>query len=211
MGCYTVQTASQLPSFRDKLSVPTSKIDKSSRNFDNYQSAFPKIPEERRYNWHRGGSLKLREKPYVYFWKEWTKFNSAFCIVKKKRPCKVTLYCVWRMRSRNYLCQLHLSIQLPHLPTDIFNSVSTHLRAKRLAWHTAVCRSCWQHWHIKKQVTTELSQQRTPWLITSSIFPIQHGVEKQAAVDRLHCRLESQHFRPAAGAFQTNDTSSLIV
>jgi hypothetical protein len=61
-----------------------------------------------------------------------------------------------------------LSTQLPKIHTDIFNSVSMHFKETWLAWRTAVCQSCSRHWHTKKQVAV-LSQQRTPWLITSSI------------------------------------------
>jgi len=87
----------------------------------------------------------------------------------------------------------------------------TRLREKRLAWSTAVCQSCSHHWHIQEQVTV-LSQQRTPWLITSSIFLFSmEWRRRRQSIEWLHCRLGTQHFRSAGGAFHTNDTSLLSV
>jgi hypothetical protein len=57
VGCYAAQIGSQLPTFRDNLSVPSSRAtvvtledgtDTLSRNVGNYQYMLRNIPEDRR-------------------------------------------------------------------------------------------------------------------------------------------------------------------
>jgi hypothetical protein len=77
LGCYAAQIGSQLSTFRDNQSVPSSMVvtDVSEQTISpifkgqiftledetdvpNYQSTPRHVPEEPRYDLHRGGSLK---------------------------------------------------------------------------------------------------------------------------------------------------------
>ena len=72
MGYYATLSASSLPTFRDNLLVPSSRVKKvwtswplkmkprgcTETSVKDYYSALRNIPEERRSHQHRGGSLK---------------------------------------------------------------------------------------------------------------------------------------------------------
>jgi hypothetical protein len=54
---YAALNGSSAPTFRDNLSVPSSRVKKSVQN---YHSTLRNTPAERRYRLHRGGILKAR-------------------------------------------------------------------------------------------------------------------------------------------------------
>ena len=79
LGYHAALSCSSVPTFREKLSVPSSRVKKSKRKMTsswaswplnigpiryfeawvhNYHYTLPNIPEERKYHLHRGGSLK---------------------------------------------------------------------------------------------------------------------------------------------------------
>jgi hypothetical protein len=72
LGYYAASYGNCLPTFRDNVSVPSSRVkspnriredgtDTFFRNVvNNYHITLRNIPEERRYHQHRGGSLKSR-------------------------------------------------------------------------------------------------------------------------------------------------------
>jgi hypothetical protein len=79
LGYYAALSGSYVPTFRDKPSVPSSTVKKSTSwpfkmgpircaetSVKDYHSTLRNIPEERRSHLHSGGSLKWRTTPYVF-------------------------------------------------------------------------------------------------------------------------------------------------
>jgi hypothetical protein len=70
LGYYAASCANYLPTFRDNVSVPFSRVKSPRRplkmgpircpetSVNNYHMTPRNIPEDRRYHQHRGGSLK---------------------------------------------------------------------------------------------------------------------------------------------------------
>jgi len=63
LGYYTASSGNSLPTFRDNISFPSSRINNPKRI--NYLHTLHNKPEERRYHLRRSGSLKSREMDNV--------------------------------------------------------------------------------------------------------------------------------------------------
>ena len=94
LGYYAPSSGNPLPTFRDNVSVPSSRIKKSKKqrgplkmgpircpetSVKDYHSTLRNIPKERRSNQHRGGSLKLRI--FMVLFKDRVSKSAYSCIV----------------------------------------------------------------------------------------------------------------------------------